>query len=1236
MSGATRIAVALFLAALPALFNSTVVQAEECLTPIDWIPKNYVSSQDLNRNFVDDAIDADLREELIDVVLCLNACAEQSDLNRFAKVGQIGYRSPYISLLVLRNVSIADAIALGQDERVAFVELERMAVPDLDISMAAAQIHTSAEYAGVNVEDQFPGVYGTGVNIAIMDSGVDNISAENPDGHASFPAWKFIGGYDAETDTEGDPDDFNGHGTHVAGIALGTGDPGGVFRGAAPGAGLIDIKAIPGTSEEVLRALDKVIERREDWSIDILNCSWSQEATPTNGTDAISQTVNRVARAGVLVVASNGNDGTTYHQTPPASADLAFTVANASDNETANRDDDFIHHSSTRGPRRNDGDGVTQDELKPDVTAYGRFITAPENFDPDDFDERDGGSSQASPHVAGLAALIKEVNPYMDNESIKQLLIQTAEDKGDAGWDEEWGHGLINGFAAVDQAANGLTTDLYFTDFCNHPWNNIWWISNDIQLVNPQIVEGTTNWVRVKVRNAGPTTAYNFGVRLGVNNFCNSTADFEIGYVEVPSLAPGWQTFVQFEWTPEVDGLDPSTVMADLQANIIFPGDTDGSNNCAQRNIQIQQTHSPAVFTMRAVNPTSGDADIEITTDPSADELELVGWNFNIDRPAFVLVKDDCPVTVVMEMEAVGLSPVDEVPVDVQVMQHTSDGPLSLGGVRLIAQNRNGTPRPPDVKHFDGIRSEARGQARLHARPDVLIMREMDGGGDDGVEVTLGEARHWSGALETLDPAALSDGQYVKFIALGAMDGGASSETVAELRFEDEEDYLKLHQHYGPASSSDLTMLVYNNGELVHSDFGNTDEPAHIFADPAGAQITPCISLDGEFYSRINFTGAVPIEIHGQNVKLVNGDELLLRWDDVNFALDFINAVQILADGPTELGLVQQSAGAFDRNISAHGNPRLTFLEGGAKVKTSALHMRRTLGVDMQINNSTYDDIRWQNITADDLADGAHLALTASGSFDLAGARTLGSLQLVPTDDGVAIACELNSIGTSTFRVDILQDGVLAHSSSGLTQSIGTTDLWPIAGGVFVHSSDGMPGYRLHWDATQLFNLANTATASGNEIRIVAEDMHVDFADDALRLDDLAVHAIGIEEMVFEEFEDALAPLVTDVDVKQAASQALPFRMHPNYPDPFAEGTVLSFDLLQQAQVKLAVYNLRGELLTQLADGQLPLGTHSFHWDAVDAAGNRLAAGLYVYRIEVRTQPESTPFRAEGRMRLIR
>ncbi len=1236
MSGAIRIAGALVLAVLPVLFNSPVVMADECLTPIDWIPKNYVSSQDMNRNFVDDEIDAILSDELIDVVLCLNACAEQADLNRFAKVGQIGYRSPYISVLVLRNVSISGAIALGQDERVAFVELERMCVPDLDVSMAAAQIHTSAEYAGINVEDQFPGVYGTGVNIAIMDSGVDNISAENPDGHASFPAWKFVGGYDAETDTEGDPEDLNGHGTHVAGIALGTGDPGGVFRGAAPGAGLIDIKAIPGTTEEVMRALDKVIERREDWSIDIINCSWSQEGTQTNGTDAISQTVNRLARAGVLVVTSNGNDGTTFRQTPPATADMAFAVANATDNETVDRGDDYIYGSSTRGPRQNDGDGVTQDEQKPDVAAYGRLITAPENLDPDDFDERNGGSSQASPHVAGLAALIKEVNPYMDNESIKELIRQTAEDRGDPGWDGDWGHGLINGFAAVDQAANGLTTDLYFTDFCNHPWNNIWWISNDIQLVNPQIVEGTQNWVRVKVRNAGPATAYNFGVRLGVNNFCNSTADFEIGYVVVPSLDPGWQIFVQFEWTPEVDGLDPSTVMADLQANIIFPGDTDGSNNCAQRNIQIQQTHSPAVFTMRAVNPTREDADIEITTDPSADELELVGWNINIDRPSFVLVKDDCPVTVVMEMEAVGLSPIDEVPVDVQVMQQTSDGPQSLGGVRLIAQNRNGTPRPPDVKHFDGLRCEALGQARLHTRPDVLIMREMDGDGDDGVEINLGEALHWSGALDFFDPAVLTDGQYVTFSAMGAMDGGSSDQTIAELTFEDEQDYLVLQQHYGPLSSSDLTVLVYNDGAFVHSDFGDDGEPAHIMADLADALITPCIRIGGEFYSRVQFPDAVQMEIHGQNVKLVNGDELLLRWEDVNFTFDYLATARIATDGPSELLLTRQSAGAFDRTITPHGNPRLTFLEGGAKVKTSALHMRKTLGINVQIDNSTFGDVGWQTLTADDLADGAHLALSADGIFTPSGARTLGSLRIQPEESGIAFSCEMNSVGAATFRVEILQDGVPTHSSGGLSGSIGTTDQWPVAGGAFVNSSDGMPGYRLHWSETQLFNLANTAVASGNEIRIVAENLHADFADEALNLSNLAVHAIGLEELTFEEFADAQAPLVVNVELKQHPAGPLPFRMHPNYPDPFSDGTDISFDLLQQARVKLSVYNLRGEQLTQLVDKQLQMGTHNFRWDAVDAVGNRLTAGVYIYRIEVLPQSAPAPFTAEGRMRLIR
>jgi hypothetical protein len=287
------------------------------------------------------------------------------------------------------------------------------------------------------------------------------------------------------------------------------------------------------------------------------------------------------------------------------------------------------------------------------------------------------GTSMATPHVAGLAALICEAMPSITSYSNKDLIIDTAEDFGVAGWDTAWGHGLVNGFAAIDDILSTACTDVGYPDpGCCH--------STSLYPLNPAIVEGVPNTMRAVVKNFGPIPAVNFKVRIGVYNFGNGQADYQICLVNVPGpLAVGASMNIDCPWTPGVTGTPPGSVHACLKSEIIFPNDCNFGNNFAQHNINIQQSFSPAFFRMEVLNPT--DCDILVVLDWQLDPPDAP-WMFETEAFEFQLGGREPPRQVEMALvpEAPGQDPVRA---DVRALGFTKDGRLlDLGEVVLFAQ----------------------------------------------------------------------------------------------------------------------------------------------------------------------------------------------------------------------------------------------------------------------------------------------------------------------------------------------------------------------------------------------------------------------------------------------------------------------------------------------------------------------------------------------------------------------
>ena len=266
---------------------------------------------------------------------------------------------------------------------------------------------------------------GTGVKIAIIDSGMDYT---HPDLNSNY-----AGGYDFVND-DSYPMDDNGHGTHVAGI-VGAEDNGAGVVGVAPEARLYALKVLGadgyGWWDDVIAA----VQWAADNDIDVTNNSYGSIYDP--GT-TVQEAFDNAAAAGVVQVAAAGNEGPGANTVIfPAQYDSVIAVA-ATDSS-----DGRASFSST---------GPDVELAAPGVSVLSTY--------PQNRYAYGSGTSMASPHVAGTAALIirhgiaDQNGNSLINDEVRQRLQATADELGDPGRDSSYGFGLVD----ADEAANSPPT----------------------------------------------------------------------------------------------------------------------------------------------------------------------------------------------------------------------------------------------------------------------------------------------------------------------------------------------------------------------------------------------------------------------------------------------------------------------------------------------------------------------------------------------------------------------------------------------------------------------------------------------------------------------------------------------------------------------------------------------------------------------------------------------------------
>lgn len=307
------------------------------------------------------------------------------------------------------------------------------------------------------------GFDGTGVLVATLDTGVDGnhpalasrwrgVADPRYSGH---PDWAW---FDPVTHTTF-PQAFGSHGTHTMGTVCG-GAPGDQV-GVAPGAqwihaGVIDRVDIPTTVADAIAAFQWMLDPDGDpatnWDVpDVCSNSW--RVTDAHGYPPCDETfwtyLDACEDAGIVILFSAGNEGpgaSTIGRPPDRATNdyRTFSVGAVDANTTGWP----IASFSSRGPSYCTPDGSAA--IKPEVVAPGVDIRS--SVPGGGYQSGWSGTSMASPHVNGTVALMRQACPDLTPAEIKQILFDTAVDLGSTGEDNDYGWGMIDAYAAVQEA----------------------------------------------------------------------------------------------------------------------------------------------------------------------------------------------------------------------------------------------------------------------------------------------------------------------------------------------------------------------------------------------------------------------------------------------------------------------------------------------------------------------------------------------------------------------------------------------------------------------------------------------------------------------------------------------------------------------------------------------------------------------------------------------------------------
>ncbi len=295
------------------------------------------------------------------------------------------------------------------------------------------------------------GFRGTGVTVAVLDSGIDDgpdFQGTRTDDGAEYPSGtsRVIKKAAIATSAQGSPLDDNGHGTFVSGIIGGRGWANPTtsaddsrYVGVAPDVNLISLKVSDHTgaarTSDVLAGLEWVMQNQATYNIRVVNLSLVSSVAESYKTSVLDAAVELAWLKGIVVVVSAGNAGPDTMKYAPANDPFVIVVGATDDMGTRDTGDDLLASFSSYGATL---DGFS----KPDLVAPGRHIvsimSSPNDPLPAQFPAnvvnpyyiRLSGTSAAAPVVTGNVALLFQIadslNVKLTPDQAKWVLAKTA------------------------------------------------------------------------------------------------------------------------------------------------------------------------------------------------------------------------------------------------------------------------------------------------------------------------------------------------------------------------------------------------------------------------------------------------------------------------------------------------------------------------------------------------------------------------------------------------------------------------------------------------------------------------------------------------------------------------------------------------------------------------------------------------------------------------------------------
>ena len=376
--------------------------------------------------------------------------------------------------VIYKLASHPDVKALVYDKEIQLISPEQMK----EFKAVSANVRgIYPQITSVNADDVWNlGYTGKNVVVAVLDSGTNTNHIDLKD-----HLWKgFI-----DTDDDGTPDtyvngwnftvnnggnsdiiDEFGHGTHCAGIVCGDGTSLN-YTGIAPDALLMTVKTVgrsgTGSVAQMLSGVQFAVENGAD--VLSMSLGFKNKQLTTAQKETIRATFDNVLTAGVVVCAAAGNDGDTYGAPDNVDYPAACPAPWRNPDQTLEGELSSVicvgAHDldmSSRGPSTWEGtayndypynEGASMGLIRPDISAMGDMIYSSNHSQNDKYAMK-SGTSQATPCVAGVIALMLEKNSTLTPAQISQIIEETAQSKPETK-NNIVGAGVVDALAAVNR-----------------------------------------------------------------------------------------------------------------------------------------------------------------------------------------------------------------------------------------------------------------------------------------------------------------------------------------------------------------------------------------------------------------------------------------------------------------------------------------------------------------------------------------------------------------------------------------------------------------------------------------------------------------------------------------------------------------------------------------------------------------------------------------------------------------